>query len=260
MISYRYGGSVQFLATESRETSPEDVVLFSKAYPGVVCDVRSFFGWRGRRATIPWTGRLVFSSSPVSAFLLPHSHGAYDSLPAVKQTPAPHQPHSAPRASPLRIIIAHHANMLPPAHASGPTTRLATLPTRQNPQHAVFSKFYANRITDSRCVLSRVAPCTRADHHGHTSPLLDVSRPPSTRSDAFRHILRPLRRPAHPNIPSRHVSQHNRPAIHPHPHTVRPSESYSPRWSDVARPALCTGLANGCWMPHCPTRARRPQS
>ena len=123
-----------------------------------------------------------------------------------------------------------------------------------------FSKFYANRITDSPCVLSRVAPCTRADHHGHTSPLLDVSRPPSTRSDAFRHILRPLRRPAHPNNPSRHVSQHDRPAIHPHPHTVRPSESYSPRWSDVARPALCTGLANGCWMPRHPTRARRPQS
>ena len=32
--SYRYRGSVQFLATESRETSPDDVVLFCKAYPG----------------------------------------------------------------------------------------------------------------------------------------------------------------------------------------------------------------------------------
>ena len=116
-----------------------------------------------------------------------------------------------------------------------------------------FSKFYANHITDSPCVLSRMAPCTRANHHGHTSPLLDVSWPPSTCSNAFRHILRPLRRPAHPNNPSRHVSQHDRPAIHPHPHTVCPSESYSPRWSDIARPVLCTGLANGCWMPRHPT-------
>jgi hypothetical protein len=52
-----------------------------------------------------------------------------------------------------------------------------------------FSKFYTNRMTDSPCVLSRVAPCTRADHHGRTSPLLDLSRPPSTRSDVFRHVL-----------------------------------------------------------------------
>ena len=52
-----------------------------------------------------------------------------------------------------------------------------------------FSKFYANRITDSLCVFFHMAPCTRADHHRHTSPLLDVSRPPSTHSDAFRHIL-----------------------------------------------------------------------
>jgi len=44
LTSYRYGDSVRFLATESRETSPEDVALFSKACPGVVCDVRSFFG------------------------------------------------------------------------------------------------------------------------------------------------------------------------------------------------------------------------
>ena len=174
--------------------------------------------------------------------------------------PSPQAPTALTRRTDAPLTRAHHTNMLPPTHVSSPTTCLATLPTHQNPQHAVFSKFYANRITDSRCVLSRVAPCTRADHHGHTLPLLDVSQPPSTRSDAFRHILQPLHRPAHPNNPSCHVSQHDRPTIHPHPYTVRPSESYSPRWSDVARPALCTGLANGCWTPRCPTRARRPQS
>ena len=49
-------------------------------------------------------GHLVFNSSPVRALLLPHSHGAYDLLSAVNQPLAPHRPHSAPRASPLRII------------------------------------------------------------------------------------------------------------------------------------------------------------
>ena len=59
LSSYHYGDSVQFLATESGETSLEDVVLFSKAYPGVVCGVRSSYEWCGRRAAIPF----VFSHS-----------------------------------------------------------------------------------------------------------------------------------------------------------------------------------------------------
>ena len=52
-----------------------------------------------------------------------------------------------------------------------------------------FSKFYMNRITDSLCVLSRVASCMHADHHGRTLPLLNMLRPPSTRSDMFQHVL-----------------------------------------------------------------------
>ena len=36
---------VQFLADDSGETSPDDIVLVSKVYPGVVHDVKSFCEW-----------------------------------------------------------------------------------------------------------------------------------------------------------------------------------------------------------------------
>ena len=39
---------------------------------------------------------------------------------------------------------------------------------------------------------------------------------------------------------------HDRPAVHPHPHAVCPSESYNPHWSDVVHYShtVCTSTAN----------------
>ena len=69
--------------------------------------------------------------------------------------------------------------------AGPPTTRLNDAPrdrphpdTRPAPSH-VWPPFRRAQIPNT----SRVAPCTRADHHGRTWPLLDMPRRPSTRSD-----------------------------------------------------------------------------
>jgi len=46
-----YRDVVQFLADESGETSPDDIVPFSQGYPGVVHDVKSYAS--GRMAAMP---------------------------------------------------------------------------------------------------------------------------------------------------------------------------------------------------------------
>ena len=82
------------------ETSPEDVVLFCKAYPGLVCDVRSFYEWCRQRAAI------VFSSSLVHAFLLTHD---CVTLATSCETPSAfsHESHSTPCASAVLYDIFH---------------------------------------------------------------------------------------------------------------------------------------------------------
>ena len=90
-----YQDFVRFLAAESGETSPDDVVLFSKVYPGVVRDVRSFCQWQAWTAgrdpedRVLWgSTRLVFSANRVRALLLIHGHGTHDLLLAVRHPPS----------------------------------------------------------------------------------------------------------------------------------------------------------------------------
>ena len=69
---------MQFLATESRETSLEDVVLFSKVYPGWLATSSHFLG--GVDGALQF-----FSVNSVRAFLLILGHGTYDLLSSVKR-------------------------------------------------------------------------------------------------------------------------------------------------------------------------------
>ena len=99
---FKFGPSINhwdfmpFLASESGEMS-DDVLLFSKVYPGMVSGIvqcQVFCQWQvwtmghNPEDQILWgSTHLVSSTNQVHAFLLIHSHGTYNLLPAMRQPP-----------------------------------------------------------------------------------------------------------------------------------------------------------------------------